>query len=148
MDDKSFIHIRTRRFPLLPNEPAHWVGRGSQGQALALHVQRGLQARGYTVPRVFCQDWGWWVDIRNTPFLFGVRIHSGPSLREGWTDYTLANGAQQASFWSWRQLGWAPVRPWAQSLHADLLAMLCVDPEVQLINAACSQALPWENPKP
>lgn len=148
MHDQRFIHIRTQRFPLLPNEPSHWVGRGTQGQALALHVQRGLQARGYAVPRVFSQDGGWWVDITSTPFEFGVRIHSGPSRQVGWTDYTLGNGAQRPSFWSWRQLSWVSVLPWVQRLHADLLAMLCVDPDVQLINAACSRALPWDNPKP
>ena len=80
---KTFIHIRSTRFPILPGEEEELLNEGTYGKALAEYLQAELAKRGYDAPFVCCEDWGWWVELK-APFTFGVCIYVSlvvPSFR-------------------------------------------------------------------
>ena len=48
------------------------MNEGTYGKALARYLQEKLQERGCLAPFVGCENWGWWVELKNAPFTFGV----------------------------------------------------------------------------
>jgi len=71
----NFIHIRSVKFPILPGEAEELVNEGMYGKALAVFLLERLRERGYRVPFFCCEDWGWWVHLKDAPFCFGVCIY-------------------------------------------------------------------------
>ncbi len=51
------------RFGILPGEREELVNDGMWGKALAVYLQEKLRERGWDVPLVCCEDWGWWVEV-------------------------------------------------------------------------------------
>ena len=70
----KFIHIRSPKFPILPGENEELVNEGMYGKAAAEYLQLKLRERGYEVPFVCCEDWGWWVELKNAPFECAVDL--------------------------------------------------------------------------
>lgn len=128
----KFIHIRSTKFPVLPDEEHQLVNEGMYGKALAQYLQVKLAERGYEAPWVCCEDWGWWVELKSAPFAFGVCIYSGPAER-GPVDFVCTDGAPQRRKFSWRQLRFIDTSPWAERLHADLLAIFQADRDVEIV---------------
>jgi hypothetical protein len=126
-----FIHIRSSRFPILPGEKEELVNDGMYGKALAEYLQSRLRERGYDVPFVCCEDWGWWVELRGAPFTFGVCIYSGPG-EDGPVDFACTDGAPGPRKWSWKKLRVLDTSPWADKLHDDLMAIFRADDEVEI----------------
>src|SRR5262249_11458948 len=110
-----FIHITSRKFPILPGEKGELVNEGMFGKALALYLQANLTERGYNAPFVCCEDWGWWVELRIAPFRFGVCIYSKPE-ENGPTDFVCSDGASAPRKWSWRQFRFVDTSPWVKKL--------------------------------
>ena len=129
----KFIHIRSAKFPILPGEEEELVNEGTYGKALALYLQEHLKGRGYDAPSICCEDWGWWVDLKNAPFAFGACIYSGPP-NEGALDLYCTDGAPALKKWSWRQFRFLDTTPYVDKLHSDLVAIFEADPEVQVIS--------------
>jgi hypothetical protein len=98
----KFIHIRSPKFPILPGEKDELVNEGMYGKAVAAYLQVKLRDRGYEVPFFCCEDWGWWVELKNAPFGFGVCIYCGPG-RDGPLDFFCTDGAVGRRKWSWRR---------------------------------------------
>ena len=129
----KFIHIRSPKFPILPGEREELVNEGMYGKAVAKYLQARLRDRGYDAPFFCCEDWGWWVELRNAPFGFGVCIYCGPE-REGPLDFFCTDGAPGRRKWSWRRFRFMDTAPWAEKLHGDLVSIFRADPDVQLIS--------------
>ena len=72
----GFIQIKASKFPVLPGEREELVNDGMYGKALAQYLQAKLVDLGYNAPFICCEDWGWWVELRGAPFVFGVCIYS------------------------------------------------------------------------
>ncbi len=128
----KFIHIRSTQFPVLPGEEAELVNEGMFGKALAEYLQRKLTERGYDVPFFCCEDWGWWVELPEAPFAFGVCIYAAPSEGNP-TEYACTDGAAAARKWSWKRFRFVDTAPWVTKLHDDLLAIFQADPEVEIV---------------
>ncbi len=131
---KDFIHLRSARFPELPGEAEEMVNPGTVGKALALHLQERLQANGRQVPFLCCEDWGWWVELADAPFRFGVCIYSQPAEGEG-MEFCCTDGAVAERIWHWRRFRFIATVPWAEALHRELLAIFRDDPEVELLGS-------------
>ncbi len=136
----TFIHIRSRKFPALPGEQEEMVNPGTYGMALANYLKDQLTARGYRVPFVCCEDWGWWVELRGVPFAFGVCIYAGPE-EDGPMEYLCTDGATAARQWSWKKFRFVETAPWVEKLHQDLLSIFQADEEVEV--AGVVEDIPW-----
>ncbi len=132
---QKFIHIRSPKFPILPGEEEELVNEGMYGKALAEYLQTRLKASGYQVPFICCEDWGWWVELRSVPFVFGVCIYSGAEVG-GLLDFFCTDGARAPTQWSWRRFRFVDTRPWSEKLHGDLIAIFQADPEVIIVSTA------------
>jgi hypothetical protein len=134
---KAFIHLRSARFLELPGEAGEMVNPGTVGKALALHLQQRLQAMGRQAPFLCCEDWGWWVELADAPFRFGVCIYSlpdGTGAAEGMA-FCCTDGAVAERIWDWRRFRFIDTAPWAEALHGELLAIFGDDPEVELLGS-------------
>ena len=58
MSMDEFIHIRSRKFPVLPGEREELINDGLYGRAVAQYLQAKLGERGYDAPFFCCEDWG------------------------------------------------------------------------------------------
>lgn len=128
-----FIHIRSTKFPILPGEEAELVNDGMYGKALAEYLQTQLRERGYDAPFACCEDWGWWVELKGAPFLFGVCIHSQP--RDGGpVDFVCTDSVFGSKKWSWKRFRFVDTTSWVDRLHEDLTAIFEADQDVQLVS--------------
>ena len=128
----KFIHIRSAKFPVLPGEKEELVNEGMYGKALAGYLQGKLGERGYDAPFICCEDWGWWVELKNAPFTFGVCIYCGPE-RVGPLDLFCTDGATARKKWSWRRFRFVDSIPYVTKLHNDLVAIFRADRDIQLL---------------
>jgi hypothetical protein len=78
----QLIRIRSAKFPVQLGEGDELVNERMYGQALAEYLQQALRQRGYDAPFFCCEDWGWWIELKNAPVAFGVCIYSGPDRDE------------------------------------------------------------------
>jgi hypothetical protein len=130
----KFIHIRSSKFPILPGEKEELVNDGMYGKALAEYLQAKLKDRGYLVPFVCCEDWGWWVELQTAPFAFGVCIYSKPEV--GPVELVCTDGATGPRKWSWKRFGFVDTTPWVTRLHDDLLAVFRADQDVEIVGVS------------
>ncbi|MCP9849543.1 hypothetical protein [Cyanobium sp. Morenito 9A2] len=135
-----FIEIHSAQFPQLPGEEQVWTNPGTVGQSLARYLQTALIGRGHRAAFVCCEDWGWWVELKDAPFSCGVCVYSQPD-QEGPRNYVLSAGAPGPKVWSWRRLGWVNTGPWVDRLQTDLLAIVQADPAVEVVGVTV--AFPW-----
>lgn len=129
---ESFIHIKSTKFPRLPEEDSELVNEGTYGKALANYVQTELLERGYDAPFVCCEDWGWWVELRTAPFPFGVCVYSRPVDDEP-SEFACTDGAVGDRRWSWKRLRFIDTTPWTRKLHQDLVNVFEEDQDVELV---------------
>jgi hypothetical protein len=130
---EKFIHIRSAKFPILPGENEELVNEGMYGKALAEYLQRKLKELGYDAPFICCEDWGWWVELKNAPFSFGVCIYCGPETH-GPLDLYCTDGATGQKKWSWRRFGFVDTTPYVDKLHDDLISIFRADRDVQVVS--------------
>jgi hypothetical protein len=100
MAANPFIHIKSAKFPVLPEEDDELVNEGTYGKALAQYLESRLKDRGYDVPFICCEDWGWWVEIRGQPFALGLCVYGGRSLAEA-QELCFFISMERGRRWSW-----------------------------------------------
>lgn len=131
----KFIHVKSKKFPILPGEKEELVNEGMYGKALAEYLQTKLRDRGYDAPFIACEDWGWWVELKTAPFTFGVCIYCGPETG-GPLDLFCIDGATGPRKWSWRRFQFVDTTPWAERLHADLVSIFRADSEIEVLSTS------------
>jgi hypothetical protein len=95
-------------------------------------LRRKVANLGYAAPFVCCEDWGWWVELKGTPFAFGVCVYSGPE-EEGPVDFVCNSGLSKGRKWSWKKFRFVETAPWVNQLDADLLTIFRSDPDVEIV---------------
>jgi hypothetical protein len=141
----KFIHIRSPKFPILPGEKGELVNEGMYGKALAQYLQGKLKDRGYDAPFIGCEDWGWWVELKNAPFTFGVCIYCGPEV-VGPLDLFCTDGAPDRRKWSWRKFRFIDTAPWVSKLRNDLVSIFQADPDVEVVSTELDSPFAEERP--
>ena len=121
------------------------MNEGMYGKALAQYLQGKLKERGYNAPFFCCEDWGWWVELKNAPFVFGVCIYCGPEEKKP-LDLFCTDGATSAKKWSWRKFNFIDTTPWVVKLHEDLVLIFQADPEVQVVSTSLDSPFAEELP--
>lgn len=105
------------------------------GKALSEYLQLRLSERGYKVPFVCAEDWGWWVELKLAPFSFGVCIYASPDSKEP-IDFVCTDNTLKPRKWSWRQFGFVDTATWANKLHNDLIEIFKADPDVEIVEVS------------
>jgi hypothetical protein len=131
----KFILVKSSKFRVLPGEEKDLVNEGMYGKALAMYLQAKLGERGYEVPFFCCEDWGWWVELKNVPFDFGVCIYSGP-VGDGPIVFSCTDSAHASRKWSWRKFRFMGTEAWSKKLHEDLMAIFKSDNEVEIVGVS------------
>lgn len=130
----QFHHLKSARFPILPGDDDELVNEGMYGKALAEYLQRELAARGYEAPFVCCEDWGWWVELKGAPFVFGVCVYSGERESE-LVEFCCTDNLLGDRKWSWRKFSFIDTQPHREKLRADLIAIFEADSEIEYLGA-------------
>jgi hypothetical protein len=131
----KFIHIRSTKFPILPGEKEELVNEGMVGKALAQYVQTKLGEQGYDAPRICCEDWGWWVELRTAPIASGVCIYSGPE-EDGPVEFACTDGTTGPRKWSWKAFRFVDTATLAKKLHEDLMGIFQADEHVEILGVS------------
>ena len=98
------------------------------------HPVHQIEAR--PAPFIACEDWGWWVELKNAPFTFGVCIYCGPVKEAQPLDLFCTDGATAAKKWNWKQFRFIETASWAEKLHNDLVSIFRADPDVEVLNTS------------
>jgi hypothetical protein len=128
----QFIHVRSAKFPILPGEKEELVNDGMYGKALAEYLLEKLRARGYCATFFCCEDWGWWVHLKDAPFTFGVRIYCGEQTGD-LLQLSCVAGAPEPRMWSWRSFRFIDTLPWVEKLHQDLVWIFQADMDIKVV---------------
>lgn len=128
----SFIRVRSPKFAVLPGEDEELINEGTYGKALAEYLADELRHRGYDVPFVCCEDWGWWIELKGFSFSFGVCVY-GSEIGSGQLDLYVTDGAVGERAWSWKKFWFVDTRDAASKLRQDLIAIFESDPEVDVL---------------
>ena len=138
---EKFIHIRSAKFPIQPGEKEELVNEGMHGKAIARYLQDKLRGQGYDAPFFCCEDWGWWLQLKGTPFTFGVCIHYWPESDRPY-DLFCTDGVTSRKKWSWSKFRTIDTTPWVAKLHEDLVAIFRADPEIELVSTNLDSPFP------
>jgi hypothetical protein len=127
-----FIHIKSAKFPVLPGEEDELVNEGTYGKALAQYLEAKLKERGYDVPFICCEDWGWWLQIRGQPFTLGLCVYGGASLAET-QELCFTISTEPGRRWSWTRFRFIDTKDRIEKLFSDLKLIVSEDPDIQVL---------------
>lgn len=129
---KTFLHIKSFKFPILEGEKEELVNEGMYGKALSIYLQEKLKLIGYDVPFFCCEDWGWWVEIKSKPISFGICIYSLPndSNPEHYVCCPSINGEKK---WNWKKFGYIDTKSITEKIVNDLKEIFESDSDIDLI---------------
>ncbi|MEM7584235.1 MAG: hypothetical protein AAF560_12680 [Acidobacteriota bacterium] len=126
------IHIKSAKFPILPGEDEELINEGTYGWALAQYLEAQLKARGYDVPFVCCEDWGWWVQLEGQPYALGLCVYALEDL-DTTHELCVTVSHPPGKRWSWRKFRFFDSTERVKRLDADLRDILDSDPEVEIL---------------
>lgn len=130
----ELFHIRSSKFPILPNEADELVNPGTYGKCFAEYLQHQLREKGYDCPFVCCEDWGWWVEVRLQDLKLGITCYrEHDENRE--SGFVCGLSREPGKVWNWRRLRFLDATESLQSLRSDLRRILRDDPEITWIGA-------------
>jgi hypothetical protein len=132
MIENPFIHLRSAKFPIQPGEDAELVNPNTYGKALAEYLQTRLIERGYRVPFVCCEDWGWWVELKGQPFTLGLLVR-GFAMEDRSLDLCVQVSAEPERRWSWTRFRFIDRAPTVEQLNRDLKEIVESDPAIRVL---------------
>lgn len=94
------IAIETKKFPILEGEEDELVNDNMYGKALCLYLKDRLPTKGVEVPTFLCEDWGWWIEIKDGDFTMGLCIYSDPEAEKDPEKYAIMSSISDKK-WSW-----------------------------------------------
>ena len=133
MTECSFIHLRSSKFPILPDEHKELVNEGMYGKACALYVQAGLAADGYSTPFIACEDWAWWVEVAGLGIICGVGVYGMQIEDSTELDLCVTTLATKSKTWSWRQFRSIDHSAEIHRLHETLKRVLTTDADILIL---------------
>lgn len=132
MASTPFIHIRSSKFPIQPDEADELENEGTYGKALAEYLAERLRDRGYEIPFTCREDWGWWVEIRGQPYSLGCCVYGASDA----TDtpelcVTVSRAAERK--WSFLRFRVIDTRERVPKLLDDIMGIFEDDPGVAVV---------------
>lgn len=131
----KFIHIRSKKFPVQSGEDDEIINDGMYGKALAKYLQEQLAQRGYVVPFVCAEDWGWWVELDTSPIRSGICIYALPESSDP-IEYVCSDGFTSDRNWSWAKFRFIDTRQLSSKIYDDLVQTFQSDQDVQIVEVS------------
>jgi hypothetical protein len=101
MIPNTCVAIETVKFPILEGEEDELVNQGMYGKALCLYLETKLPLVGIEVPFFCCEDWGWWIEVKDDEFSMGLCIYSDPGAENNPERYAIISSITKETKWSW-----------------------------------------------
>lgn len=133
MASNPFFHLHSDKFSILPGEREELVNDGIYGKSLAEYLQKHLISKGYVVPFVCCEDWGWWVEIADHPFTFGLCVYGWIKDDGEKLDLCVNVGTEPGLRWSWTRLRKVDTTQAVHKLHTELNELFEEDSDITLL---------------
>ena len=127
------VHLKTAKFPVMDGERDEMINEGMYGKAISLHLQRTLAQRGYDMPDVVAEDWGWWVTVGGAPFGLGLCVYCWDDTSDVPVEYAIMSSVTKDRIWSWRKFRMIDAVPVVTKLMDDVEDIMNTDPEVEVI---------------
>lgn len=128
----KYIHLRSARFPVMPDEVETSMNPGTCGQSLAEYVHQNLRTMGWDSASFCGEDWGWWVDLRVRGESLGICCRRGGEA-PGMCDLVCYISPVVARRWSWWRFRFVDITDDLHRLQRDLEQMFQADPEVTYV---------------
>lgn len=133
MIHNTCIEIHTRKFPILEGENEELVNEGMYGKALCQYIEKELPKKGLEVPMYVCEDWGWWIEVKDKDFVLGLQIYSDSEPDENPEKYAIMSSISKDKKWSWKKLRNEDVSHQVTKIMDILDNVLTNDPEIGLV---------------
>ncbi|TWT89599.1 hypothetical protein [Stieleria varia] len=133
MTANPFLHIRSAKLRILPGEDDELVNEGMYGKACAQYLQTSLAGRGYSVPFVVCEDWGWWVDVKGLDFTCGIGVYGIQIDDSGDLDLCVTVLTPKGKKWSWTKLRSIDTSAEVDKLHETIRSIFEDDVDVTIV---------------
>ena len=127
------IEIHTSKFPILEGENEELVNAGMYGKALCQYLERELPESGLEVPMYVCEDWGWWIEVKDGEFVLGLQIYSDSEPDENPERYAIMSSVSTEKKWSWKKFRSEDLTDRVTRIMDKLDHMLAADPEIRLV---------------
>lgn len=127
-----FIHIHSSKFPVMPGEEEELINEGMYGKALSIYLQQHLIGKGYESPLYCCEDWGWWIGVKQGDFSSGVCVYCVRQNEET-QEYCVCTGSEPGRRWSWRKFRTVDSTESLMKLDGDLKAIFASDSEIEVL---------------
>jgi hypothetical protein len=101
MIPNTCVAIETKIFPLLEGEEDELVNEGMYGKALCKYLNNKLPLAGIEVPFFCCEDWGWWIEVKDNEFKMGLCVYSDPDAEKDPEKYAIISSITNGKKWSW-----------------------------------------------
>ncbi|MDQ7072395.1 MAG: hypothetical protein Q9N32_00965 [Gammaproteobacteria bacterium] len=93
------------------------------------------------MPLFICEDWGWWVEIKDKDFNMGLRVYSDPDTEEDPKKYAIISSIDQPKKWSWQQLKRIDVSENVSKIMDTVESIFREDDEIK--NITRHNGYPW-----
>ena len=133
MTTNPFLHIRSAKLRILPGEADELVNEGMYGKACAQYLQSKLASRGYTIPFVACEDWGWWVEVKGLEFTCGIGVHGMQIDDTDDLDLCVTVLAPKGKKWAWTKLRSIDTTTEVDRLHDTIRSIFKDDVDVTIV---------------
>lgn len=133
MSVSGYIQIQTSQFPILNDEEDELVNPNTYGKSFARYLESHLKKRGYVIPFICCEDWGWWVEVSFEAMNDGIccyREHDENSECK----FVCAPGLEPGRKWSWRKFRFIDVSNEHDKLVSNLMSIFGEDPNIEYIS--------------
>ncbi len=132
MSKKYYINILTNEFGPLPGEDDEIVNPGNYGKALAMFLREKLEFQGYVFSFLVAEDFGWWLEVKNSPFHLGIIVVRNPVV-ESETEYICQLSSDGGRGWSWKKLWFVDRSDFLSNLWRAIIHVLKSEPRVSLL---------------
>ncbi len=117
----------------MPGEDDELVNEGMYGKSFAQYLQQTLVQRGYQVPAVACEDWGWWVSIAGLHFACGIGVYGRRRAEKDDLDLCVTVLTPKGKKWSWSRFRFVDTSAEVDRLHQTLLSICDADEDVTVL---------------
>ncbi len=133
MTANPFIQIRSPMLRIMPGEDAELVNEGMYGKACAQYLKSNLAGRGYSVPFVACEDWGWYLGIKGLDFPCGIGVYGMQIEDSQDLDLCVTVLTPKGKKWNWSKLRSIDTTADVTKLHDTIRSIFEDDFEVEIV---------------
>ena len=127
------LKVISERFRPLPGENEEIVNPGNYGKALALLLKENLEIEGYKFAFLIAEDFGWWLEVENSPFHLGIIIVREPSS-DSEDEHLCQLSCKNGKAWSWKKLRFVDRTTYLSVLWPKIIKILEREPDISLIH--------------